>query len=173
MMCGGPKPATDADENVQAICDKVRPQVEEKAGQKFSEYKALRVVTQLVAGTNYFVKIHIGNDECAHARIYHPLPGQGEPSLSSVQLKKTRDDANVRDTQKNKTHLDDTKIETKRVHRIGKPVTNRHKQRPTIVKLLRFKDREEIIQKVTSLNGSNLFTRETFSDRVEQRRREL
>ena len=39
------------------LVTQVRPQVEEKAGQKFSEYKALRVVTQVVAGTNYFVKV--------------------------------------------------------------------------------------------------------------------
>jgi len=37
-------------------------------------------------------QIHTGNDECAHARIFHPLPGQGEPSLHSVQLKKTREE---------------------------------------------------------------------------------
>ena len=53
-----------------------------------------------------------------------------------------------RDILKNKMHLDDTKIEIEIAHRIGKPDANRHKQRPTIVKLLRFKDCEDIIQNV-------------------------
>jgi len=35
----------------------VRSEIEEKAGQKFGEYKALKVMTQVVAGTNYFVKV--------------------------------------------------------------------------------------------------------------------
>ena len=60
-------------------------------------------------------------------------------------------------------NLDDAKIEIERAHRIGKPDTNRPKQRPTIVKLLRFKDREEILQNAKSLKGSNLFIRENRS----------
>ena len=50
---------------------------------------------------------------------------------------------------------------------------NHLKQRLTIVKLLCFKVHEEIIRNAKSLKGSNLFVRETFSERIEQRRREL
>ena len=76
--------------------------------------------------------------------------------------------AKVREILKKKMSLDDAKIEIEKAHRIGKPDTNRPNQRPTIVKLLRFKDFEEIIQNAKSLKGSNLFIRETFSERVEQ-----
>ena len=39
------------------LVTQVRQQMEEKAGRKFDEYKALKVVTQVVAGTNYFIKV--------------------------------------------------------------------------------------------------------------------
>ena len=67
-------------------------------------------------------------------------------------------------------HLDNTEIEIERAHWIEKPDTNCPKQRLTVIKLLHFKDRDEMIQNAKSLKGSNLFIREMFSDRVEQRR---
>jgi len=35
----------------------VRANVEETAGRKFTEYKAISYATQVVAGTNYFIKV--------------------------------------------------------------------------------------------------------------------
>ena len=80
-------------------------------------------------------------------------------------------EAKVRDILKDKMNFDDAIIEIERAHRIGKPDTNRPKQRrPAIVKFLRFKDREKIIQNAKSLKGSNLFIRETQSSRKESSR---
>ncbi|KAK2158776.1 hypothetical protein LSH36_164g06010 [Paralvinella palmiformis] len=92
IKCGGTSPAVEADDRVQSVCDKVKASLEGKVGHKFNEYKALTVTKQVVAGTNYFVKIHIGNEEYIHVRIFHPLPGQGDPEVHSYQLDKTKED---------------------------------------------------------------------------------
>ena len=46
---------------------------------------------QVVAGTNYFVKITTGDAEAIHARIFKPLSGDAE--VHSVQTGKKAEDA--------------------------------------------------------------------------------
>ncbi|XP_069801084.1 cystatin-B-like isoform X2 [Dendropsophus ebraccatus] len=85
---GGVKPATDA---VQALCEQVKPTVEEKHGKKYTTFVATEYKTQLVAGTNYFVKVHVGDEEYLHLRMYKTLPHDGEKlSLTAVQAGKTK-----------------------------------------------------------------------------------
>ena len=45
----------------------------------FAEFTAVSVLSQVVAGTNYFVKVKTGGD-FAHVRIYQPLPHTGAPA---------------------------------------------------------------------------------------------
>lgn len=93
VLCGGKSEPKDANAEIQSICDQVRGEVEDKSGKKFSEYTALTFCSQVVAGTNYFVKIHVGNDECVHVRILQPLPHTGAPpSVHAVQVSKTKHD---------------------------------------------------------------------------------
>jgi len=92
-MCGGasaPRPATDVE---QTLCDKIRPDLEGKSNRQFASFKAIEVSSQVVAGTNYFVKIDVGSEEFVHARIFKPLPCNGtEPQLHSYLLGKTNQD---------------------------------------------------------------------------------
>ena len=39
-----------------------------------------------MAGTNFFVKVHVGNNECIHVRIFRSLPHAGsELQMHGVQ----------------------------------------------------------------------------------------
>ncbi|XP_064412921.1 leukocyte cysteine proteinase inhibitor 1-like [Latimeria chalumnae] len=63
------------------------------AGQTFKIFDAKYYKTQVVAGTNYFIKVHVGGTEYAHLRVFEPLPRTHEPvSLTAIQVPKSEDD---------------------------------------------------------------------------------
>lgn len=57
----------------------------------FLDWTPVSYSTQVVAGTNYFVKIKVSGDKCVHVRIFKPLGG-GAPEVVAVQTDKTIDD---------------------------------------------------------------------------------
>ncbi|XP_009573983.1 PREDICTED: cystatin-B, partial [Fulmarus glacialis] len=73
--------------------EQVKPQLEEKEGKTFDVFTAVEFKTQVVAGTNYFIKVHVGNDEFMHLRVFRSLPHENKPlSLHSYQSSKTKHD---------------------------------------------------------------------------------
>ncbi|KAL4001054.1 hypothetical protein ACER0C_006353 [Sarotherodon galilaeus] len=56
-MCGGLTEEKQADEAVQNICDAMKPHAEQKTGRNFEVFTAKSYKTQVVAGTNYFIKV--------------------------------------------------------------------------------------------------------------------
>lgn len=92
-LCGGIAEPKPADEEVQMLVTQMRKHVEEKANKKFDDFTAISYATQVVAGTNFFVKVHVGNDECVHVRIFRPLPHENRmPEVHDYQLSKTREE---------------------------------------------------------------------------------
>jgi len=94
MMCGGLSQAEPVDAETTEICNTVRGEIESKhnSGASFAEYKPVSVSKQVVAGTNFFVKIDVGGEHI-HARIFRPLPHTNAgPEVHSVQRGKTLDD---------------------------------------------------------------------------------
>lgn len=92
-MCGGLGGVKPATPEVQQICDQFKVEVEQKSGMNFGTFKAIEYKTQLVAGTNYFIKTHVGGDQYIHLRIYKKLPCyQEEMSLTAFQVGKTREE---------------------------------------------------------------------------------
>lgn len=59
-----------------------------------------------------------------------------------------------------------------RAHRTGKP-DGGDRPRPIVVKLLRYKDIEAILQRAKSLRGTKIFINEDFTDTVRQKRKDL
>ncbi|CAI5673244.1 unnamed protein product [Oreochromis niloticus] len=55
-MCGGLTEEKQADEAVQNICDAMKPLAEQKTGRNFEVFTAKSYKTQVVTGTNYFIK---------------------------------------------------------------------------------------------------------------------
>ncbi|XP_061310166.1 cystatin-B [Pezoporus flaviventris] len=93
MLCGGVSAVRPATGETQQIVDEVRSQLEEKEGKTFDVFTAVEFKTQVVAGTNYFIKVHVGNDEFMHLRVFKSLPHENKPlSLHSYQSSKTKHD---------------------------------------------------------------------------------
>ena len=89
-MLGGAGPAQAATAEVQALVDTHKGDAEAQAGKSFDIFKAVTYSSQVVAGTNYFVKVETG-DEQVHLKIWKKLDGTSE--LSAVQTGKSNADA--------------------------------------------------------------------------------
>jgi len=87
MLCGGYGTDKEANSEIQAICDEMKGAVEEKLGQKFADvFEAVSYQTQVVAGTNFMIKVHIGNNNHVNIVVYKTLPHAGETlSLTSAE----------------------------------------------------------------------------------------
>ena len=80
------KPIDDTVNNHLII---LRPEIEKRT-RTYTNFKPLHYKTQMVSGTNYFVKIHVGDndsDECIHVRFYRDL--QNNLSLHSLSENRT------------------------------------------------------------------------------------
>ncbi|KAM9205260.1 cystatin-B-like [Mergus octosetaceus] len=93
MLCGGASATQPATSETQKIADEVKPQLEEKEGKTFDVFTAVEFKTQVVAGTNYFIKVHVGNDEFVHLRVFKSLPHENKLlSLHGYQSSKLKHD---------------------------------------------------------------------------------
>ncbi|XP_077480902.1 cystatin-B-like [Stigmatopora argus] len=88
MMCGGLADAENASEEIQKICDIVKCQVEKKSGKTYNVFIAKSCKKQVVAGTNYFIKVHLGGDDHIHLRIFQGLPHAGG-KLELISIKES------------------------------------------------------------------------------------
>lgn len=94
MMCGGTGDVKEATEEIQQIVDSLKCEIQSKAGKEFETLKAVSYKSQVVAGTNYFIKVHVGNDDHVHVRVFQALPHTGAgPEVHSVQVGKTAEDS--------------------------------------------------------------------------------
>jgi len=85
-MPGGWSESKDKTAEIQALADKVKPEVEAKTGKTYSQYEVVSYTQQVVAGMNYLVKIKVGDNEFIQAKIFQGLPHTGSAvSLTEVQ----------------------------------------------------------------------------------------
>ncbi|KAJ3611827.1 hypothetical protein NHX12_021840 [Muraenolepis orangiensis] len=89
-MTGGPSEVMEASEYVQELCNGVKASVEGETKQTYDVFVAKEYRSQMMSGTNYFIKVHVGGDEHLHLRVFKTLPCNGEEvSLHGVQESKT------------------------------------------------------------------------------------
>ncbi|XP_020841509.1 cystatin-A1-like [Phascolarctos cinereus] len=92
-MLGGLDETQPATPEIQKIVDEVKPQLEKKSNEKYDSFEAVNYRTQTVAGTIYYVKVHVGGDRYIHLKIYEPLPQENKPvELSDYQTGKAKND---------------------------------------------------------------------------------
>ncbi|XP_065575799.1 cystatin-B-like isoform X2 [Artemia franciscana] len=89
QMVGGTSDLKAPDETVMQVTASVRPAVEERLGKRFDIFQPVAYKSQVVAGRNFFVKVHVGNDEYIHLRIYQNI--QQQIQLSNVQTGHNRE----------------------------------------------------------------------------------
>jgi len=78
VLCGGTGDEKEATPEVQALVDQVKGDVVTSLGQEPPAFQATHYKTQVVAGTNYFVRVHIGDEKHVHVRIYKHFSGSVE-----------------------------------------------------------------------------------------------
>jgi len=89
-MLGGYSNVKDADSEIQALVDQVKSSVESKTGKTYSEFKAVKYSSQVVAGMNYKVKVHVGGNDYIHVLVFRGL--DQSVSVTSVEEGKTESD---------------------------------------------------------------------------------
>lgn len=93
MMCGGVGEVNAATDEVKAMVSELLGSVNEKTGKNYTDLTALQYTSQVVAGTNFFVKVKANDGSFLHLRIFRPLPHTKEnPELHSVLENKSEDD---------------------------------------------------------------------------------
>ncbi|XP_016003573.2 cystatin-A [Rousettus aegyptiacus] len=93
MMPGGLTEAKPATPEIQEIANEVKPQLEEKTNETYEEFKVVEYKTQVVAGTNYYIKVRVGHNNYVHLKIFKALPQENQPlTLTGYQTDKSRED---------------------------------------------------------------------------------
>ncbi len=81
MMPGGLGDVKEVDEEVTILATNMKEQVEENLGETFDIFEPILYTTQVVAGINYIIKVHVGNEKFVHIKIHVPLSVTNSPNV--------------------------------------------------------------------------------------------
>ena len=79
-MPGSFNNAKEATEEVQTLAKGMKDQVEKQLGQTFDKFDAVVFSTQVVAGTNYLIKVQVGEEKFVHIKVHVPLAFKNAPN---------------------------------------------------------------------------------------------
>ena len=93
MMCGGHSNLKTPDAEDHEEFNSWKPAVEAACGETYATFEVVGYTSQVVAGTNFQLKIHVGDQKYVHAKVFRPLPHTGNPaSVSNHKTGCTLDD---------------------------------------------------------------------------------
>ena len=93
VICGGFNAESGLTEEEDAMVCSLQDQVIAQLGAAITHFTPVAVRKQVVAGTNYWVKVQVGESNFIHVKIFRPLPHTGQP-------------AEVKEVHSGKTHAD-------------------------------------------------------------------
>ena len=70
---GGLTSTKTPDDETKKILNDIKPLFEKKLKKKFNKFNLHSYKTQVVSGTNYFIKVELDNEEHTHLRIFKSL----------------------------------------------------------------------------------------------------
>ena len=76
-MCGGFGQAKPADDSVKQVANEIKPKVEAALNSTFTVYEAVSYKTQVVAGTNFMIKVKVDGDKYIHIKVFRHLQCNG------------------------------------------------------------------------------------------------
>ena len=79
-MPGSFNNAKEATEEVKTLAKGMKEQVEKQLGQTFDRFDAVVFSTQVVAGTNYLIKVQVGEEKFVHIKVHVPLAFKNAPN---------------------------------------------------------------------------------------------
>ena len=79
-MPGGFGNAKEATDDVKTLARNMKEKVQEQLGASYETFDAVLYTTQVVAGTNYLIKVKVGDEKYVHIKIYVPLPFRNAPN---------------------------------------------------------------------------------------------
>lgn len=77
MICGGFGQAREVDDNIRSHLNTLKEKIEEHLNATFSVFEPLKYTSQVVAGSNYLVKIKVDGEKYIHVKYHKPLPCNG------------------------------------------------------------------------------------------------
>ncbi len=77
MFCGGFAQARPADDSIKQVANEVKPKVEAALNATFTTWEAVSYKAQVVAGTNFLIKVKVDGDKYVHIKVFRPLPCNG------------------------------------------------------------------------------------------------
>eukprot|EP01132_Coremiostelium_polycephalum_P000629 gene629-780_t len=89
MVVGGLSQTHKADPAIKNLVNIVKKNVEEKLGRSYNKFEPISYRMQVVAGTNYFVKVQT-DDQVIHTKIFVSL--DQETKLTSLEENKSMSD---------------------------------------------------------------------------------
>jgi cystatin-A/B len=93
VMCGGFNAESGLSEDEFAWVCSLQDQIVAQLGSAITHFTPVACRKQVVAGTNFWVKIQVGEGNYIHVKIFRPLPHTGAP-------------AEIKEVHPGKTHAD-------------------------------------------------------------------
>jgi cystatin-A/B len=87
VIQGGLSDTKNSDDTIQNIVNNLKNKIQEKTKKEFNKFEVHSYKTQIVAGTNYFVKLNT-DGEFMHVRIFKSLPPENNFKLIALEVNK-------------------------------------------------------------------------------------